>query len=265
MNNSVHVQWLFTLFLAMVACRSEPTSEPPATHSIDLRPFADIGGNFDLVDQQDRSFSLSNTRGRTALLFFGYAYCPDFCPTTLSRIARVKELLGAESDSLEVLFISVDPQRDTPAMLRNYLEYFPMAVTGLTGSRAAIDSVVTAYAAEYTIGAAGDDGAYAVDHSTDLYLLDVEGRVRHLFAHDDTPEEIAAALRLLWSGQGDYAERALAGDALWAARDLGTYGCGALGPNSDEDYRFWRTREPGNDSTPSTPHLQPEFRYGLDR
>ena len=89
--------------------------------------------------------------------------------------------------------------------------------------------------------------------------------MRHLFAHDDTPEDIAAALRLLWSGQGGETERALASDALWVARDLGTYGCGALGPGPDEDYRFWRARAADTSAVPPTERLQPDFRYGLDR
>ena len=82
---------------------------------------------------------------------------------------------------------------------------------------------------------------------------------------DDTPEDIAAALRLLWSGQGGETERALASDALWVARDLGTYGCGALGPGPDEDYRFWRARAADTSAVPPTERLQPDFRYGLDR
>ncbi|MFT5089024.1 MAG: protein SCO1/2 [Planctomycetota bacterium] len=231
---------------------------------IELRPFADLGGDFELLDQEGIEFSLGDVRGRAALLFFGYTYCPDFCPTTLSRIVRVKELLGVGTDSLEVIFISVDPQRDSPAMLRSYLEYFPIAVRGLTGSRAAIDSVVVAYAAEYEIGAVGADKQYAVDHSTYIYLLDAQGRVRHLFAHDDRPEDIAAVLRVLWTGRGVEVERTLAGDALLAARDLGTYGCGALGPGLDEDYRFWRSRDVDTSQVPSTQRLQPPFRYGLD-
>ncbi len=247
----------------LICCAQEPAQQMSPT--IDLRPFADIGGDFALIDQRGEAFALRDVRGRAALLFFGYTYCPDFCPTTLSRIVRAKELLGNAADSLAVLFISVDPQRDTPAMLHNYLEYFPIAVTGLTGSRAAIDSVVASYGAEYKIAATDADAQYAVDHSTDIYLLDREGRVRHLFAHSDTPEDMVRALRLLWSGQGAEAERALAADALWAARDLGSYGCGALGPGPDEDYRFWRARDPSDPAASAAQHVQPKFRYGLDR
>jgi len=243
-------------------CGQEPVREE--VPRVDLRPFSDLGGDFELVDQRGAAFSLGDVRGRAALLFFGYTYCPDFCPTTLSRIARVKDLLGAGADSVEVLFISVDPQRDRPDVLHSYLDYFPMAVRGLTGSRAAIDRVVAAYAAEYEIGAVGADKQYAVDHSTYIYLLDAEGRVRHLFAHDDAPAEMVGVLRALWNGRGSAIERTVAEDALLAARDLGTYGCGALGPGLDEDYRFWRSREPDTTQVPSAKHLQPSFRYGLD-
>ena len=152
-----------------------------------------LGGEFTLVDQGDNRFALEDLRGRTALLFFGYTYCPDFCPTTLSRLVRVEELLDKPEDrDLALVFISVDLARDTPGVLRQYLDYFPADVVGLTGSRQAIDDVVERYDAEYTVGAAGADGSYSVDHSTSMYLLDEVGRVRYVFAHDVLPEDIAA-------------------------------------------------------------------------
>ena len=231
----------------------------------DLRPFADLGGRVHLIDQLGSTVLLGDISDRTSLLFFGYTYCPDFCPTTLSRLVRVKELLGAGADSVDIAFVSVDPQRDQPDVLRTYLDYFPVAVRGLTGSTSAIDSAVAAYRAEYRLGPPDERGAYAVDHSTSIYLLDTLGRVRHVFAHDATPEHIVDVLRLLWCSQTSEFARLVDDDPLIAARDLGTYGCSIVGAQTDDGYRIWGARAARDSHSTIDRSLQPTYEYGLDR
>jgi protein SCO1/2 len=104
------------------------------------------GANFTLTDQDGRPFQLSSLRGRVVLLFFGYTSCPDACPTTLSKLARVYKLLGRHRERVVTLFVSVDPGRDTPRVLKEYLKYFRVNAVGLTGTKEEIDRVVGFYA-----------------------------------------------------------------------------------------------------------------------
>ncbi len=264
------------LLVWLIGCTSDPpahtpTEGPAVATAIaqpatdDLRPFADLGGRVHLIDQSAAPWLLGDISDRTSLLFFGYTYCPDFCPTTLSRLVRVKELLGAGADSVDITFVSVDPQRDHPDVLRTYLDYFPIAVRGLTGSTAAIDSAMAAYRAEYSLGTPNERGDYAVDHSTSIYLLDTLGRVRHVFAHDAMPEHIVDVLRLLWCSQIDEFERLVDDDPLIAARDLGSYGCSILGAQTDDGYRIWGARAARDSHLTIDRSLQPAYKYGLDR
>ena len=231
----------------------------------DLRPFVDLGGRFSLIDQEGKAAILGAPQQRVTLLFFGYTYCPDFCPTTLSRLIRVKEQLGAGIDSVDIAFVSVDPQRDTPDVLTSYLAYFPIHVRGLTGSREAVDQVTVSYQSDYALGAPNERGDYTIDHGTSIYLLDTLGRVRHVFDHNAMPDEIIDVLRLLWSNPMSKSERLVGDDPLLAARDLGTYGCALLGADTDDNYRIWSRRAARNNPSQHDPSLQPTYEYGLDR
>ena len=155
--------------ICMSSCANEP--DPPEQVSIDsnrsqidLRPYSDLGTKINLVDQDGNIFGDPN--GRTALLFFGYTFCPDFCPTTLSKLNSVKMLLKAESEQLDILFVSVDPKRDTPKILKEYLSYFPVKVYGLTGTMDAIDKTAAAFNVSFTRGNPDEYGHYPVDHTT---------------------------------------------------------------------------------------------------
>ena len=103
--------------------------------------------DFALTDQNGRSFHLSQLRGKVVLLFFGYTHCPDACPTTMAKLSRVSKLLGPDAGSVMILFASVDPDRDTPNILKSYLAYFHMNSIGLTGTKEEIDAVVKQYGA----------------------------------------------------------------------------------------------------------------------
>jgi len=248
-------------WLVLAACGGE--SPPEKGSPPDLRPYADLGGDFVLVDQQGKAFALEGLRGRAALLFFGYTYCPDFCPSTLSRLGRVHELVGA--DSLATIFVSVDTERDTPEVLWQYLDYFPIETIGLTGSREAVDGVVELYGAEYAIEEQDQEGRYLINHSTDIYLLDAEGRVRFLFDYDYGPEDMAEIIVALRQGQGGEELRRGADDALLVARDLGSYGCGTWRQGQPHDYNFWNVGNPrpATQAGEAKKAQQPDYEYGL--
>ena len=159
----------------------------PADEQGGRRPAAD----FSLTDQDGRPFRLSQLRGKVALLFFGYTSCPDACPTTLSKLSKVYKLLGDEGGRVVTVFVSVDPRRDTPHVLKDYLKYFRINSVGLTGTKEEIDSVVGEYGARYEIEQSDSAAGYHINHSTDLYLLDKNGEVTRRFEYKDSAKPIA--------------------------------------------------------------------------
>lgn len=161
-----------------------------------------IGGDFTLTDHNSSRFELASLRGKVVLVFFGYSMCPDVCPTTLSKLATVARRLGPESAQLKTLYITVDPDRDTPEVLKADLALFNLDALGLTGTRAELDSVVAKYGASYKIVPTPESaGKYSVSHSTTLYVLDKTGAVVLTFPYEATAEQIVEGITpLLRSG-----------------------------------------------------------------
>ena len=181
---------LVVLASAMAAC--QPTE--PAVELPNLDPLG-FGGDFSLTAHDGQPFRLQDLRGRAVLLFFGYTSCPDMCPLTMSRIASARDQLGAQASDVATLFVSIDPNRDTPAVLKEYVASFAMPVTGLTGSDSDLEKVTAAYRAGYQMVAASPH--YLMNHTTDIFLIDRQGRLRALFAYNEKPETLAAALRVV--------------------------------------------------------------------
>jgi len=154
------------------------------------------GENFTLTGDTGNPFQLKDLRGEIVLLFFGYTSCPDACPGALAKIHRALNLLTTEErNQVRTIFISVDPERDTPKLLKDYIDYFGVNAIGLTGTKADIDKVVKAYQAHY-LKIPGESGSwYSINHTTTVYLHDKQGKVRYLFLYDDTPEKLAEAIR----------------------------------------------------------------------
>ena len=188
-----------------LACGGQPDPvEMPAaeTAAIEVPPLQDyggIGGDFALTDQHGERFALQDLRGRAAMLFFGYTYCPDICPVTLSKMGRVYQLLGARDKDLATLFITVDPERDTADKLEEYLDYFAIGAVGLSGDKEQIDQVIGQYGGHYSLGKEEGQADYFVDHSTYTYLIDQQGKVRFLFRQSDGPELMAAVTQQLFA------------------------------------------------------------------
>ena len=152
-----------------------------------------IGGPFTLVDQNGREVTEANFQVRLMLVYFGYTFCPDMCPLGLTTIASALDALPPEErDQVVPIFITVDPERDTVPVMKEYVGQFAPDLVGLTGTQAQIDAAVRAYrvyAARSSVE--GADGRYLVDHSTFTYLMDRDGRYLAHFGHATPPEEMA--------------------------------------------------------------------------
>ncbi len=154
----------------------------------------EIGGDFSLTDHHGRPFSLHQMRGKLVLLFFGYTYCPDICPNELANIAAVFDALGPDVEQVRGLFVSLDPQRDTPQVLRDYTRYFSHNLLGLTGSPEAVERVARQYRVKFQ-RQENRDGRYSLDHSADLYVIDPQGALTAVVPYGLPPEHVLELVR----------------------------------------------------------------------
>jgi protein SCO1/2 len=169
-------------------------------------PSSEFGGPFSLTDQNGRRRTDMDFRGKYMLIFFGYTYCPDVCPTTLAVEAEALDKLGARASRIVPIFITVDPKRDTPPKLKSYLSSFdakqPAArpnFVGLTGSDEEIAQVAKAYSVYYNAHLDGfrvDGVEYSIDHTADVYLMGPEGKFVAYYSQGILPDEMAADLML---------------------------------------------------------------------
>lgn len=156
---------------------------------------ADFGKDFRLTDPDGRERSLADFRGRYVMLFFGFTQCPDVCPGALARAAEVRRELGRDGERLQVIFVSVDPERDTAPLLREYTQAFDPSFLGLRGDLAATQQVAAEFRVFYQKVPTG--GGYSVDHTALSYLFDPQGRLRLLWRPDLSAAQQAADLRAL--------------------------------------------------------------------
>ena len=155
---------------------------------------AAIGGPFRLIDQNGEPFSDTDLRGKSFLVFFGFTHCPDVCPTTLFDISEIMRNLGKDADRTAAVFITVDPERDTPEALKEYLSSFDPLVRGLSGDLANIAAVAKAYRVYYR-KVPLEGGDYTMDHTAIVYLMDKEGQFVSPFNMRRTADVAAAELR----------------------------------------------------------------------
>jgi len=151
--------------------------------------------DFTLHDQDGKIFHLKDHRGQVVLLFFGYTSCPDVCPTTLSKLARVCKLLGPLGQKVLTVFVTIDPQRDTAQKLKEYMQYFNINAMGLTGTKQEIDAVVDRYKAVYEkVETHSSALGYMFDHTDYLYLIDAQGKTSYLFHPEDNAQDMAQVI-----------------------------------------------------------------------
>ena len=153
--------------------------------------------NITLTDETSQLFSLNALRGKWILLTYGYTSCPDVCPLTLDHLRQVKSLLGAQAANVRVVFVSVDPQRDTPQVLNGYVKHFGSDFKGLTGTAGAIAQAADAYNVRYELKPKESGGGYTVSHTAFVYLIDPEFRQRITYPFGVEPVEIANDLKYL--------------------------------------------------------------------
>jgi protein SCO1 len=189
---------LLALALLLAACQRSTPAPWQLTDITGHMP--DL--NFKLTDDSGKTVGAADFRGKVTLLYFGYTHCPDVCPLTLAHLHVVMQRLGALADGTRILFVSVDPTRDTPAALHDYVAAFDPHVVGLTGSPGDIEALSKRYRSAFTREPAQGDGSYEVSHSSGIYIFDRDGKARLLATPADTQDQIAHDLRLLLSNGG---------------------------------------------------------------
>jgi protein SCO1/2 len=178
------------LFQNALAAPAAPPESPGFTYLTTPRLLAD----FTLPGKDGAPLSLSDLEGRYTLLFFGYIHCPDICPMTLAEMRLLKSLLGADAARVNILFVSVDGARDTPAALTEFLDRFDSSFYGMSGDLVVLRQVTPDYGLSFTLDPPDPSGAYAVEHTTRTYLIDPERRLVASIAYGTHAEAIAAAL-----------------------------------------------------------------------
>lgn len=175
---------------------------PDAPHFLDTDiTGADFGKNFSATDHNGKTRTLDDFRGKVVTLFFGYTHCPDVCPTSLAAMAQVMKLLGPDAQRVQVLFMTVDPERDTPQLLAKYVPLFDPSFLGLYASPADTAKMAKEFKVFYQKVPGSSADNYSMDHSAGTYVFDPQGRLRLFVKYGETPDHIAADIRLLLAGK----------------------------------------------------------------
>lgn len=180
------------LLLALAAC----APEGPKFKTSDVTG-ASFGRDFALTDANGKARTLADFRGKAVVVFFGYTQCPDVCPTTLATLAEAMKQLGADADRVQVLFVTIDPARDTAELLRNYVPAFDQRFLGLYGDDDATQRVAREFKIIYQKQPGSTPETYTMDHSAGTYIFDAQGRLRLFVNHGQGPEVFAHDLRAI--------------------------------------------------------------------
>jgi protein SCO1/2 len=159
----------------------------------------DYAKDFALPDHNGKLRTLADFKGKAVVVFFGYTHCPDVCPTTMAEMANVMQQLGPQADRVQVLFVTVDPERDTPELLSQYVPSFDPRFLGLVGDKAATEKVAKEFKVFYQKVPGKEPGSYTMDHTAGSYVFDPQGRIRLFIRHGQGPEPIVHDLKLLLS------------------------------------------------------------------
>jgi protein SCO1 len=157
-----------------------------------------IGGPFRLVDQNGKPFTEAQLQGKWHLVFFGYTHCPDTCPTTLNELALALDKLGAKKRQVDIVFVSVDPERDTPELMKSYVASFDAPIVALTGNADEVREAAKAFRVYYAKHPRSD-GGYDMDHSAVIYIMDPQGRFTATLTPDTPADAMAQRLEKLVS------------------------------------------------------------------
>lgn len=188
------------LALALVACGQSPTPPPGVTDIKGIMPALD----FSFVRANDSApVQARDYRGKVSVLYFGYTHCPDVCPTTLSNLSLALGAMSGDADKVRVLFVSVDPERDTLPILKSYVNAFAPQIDGLRGTANTIANLARRYRAAYSVTPASATQGYEVTHSNSVYFFDARGRARFVTMHTDNRAALVKTLRYLIDSASD--------------------------------------------------------------
>ncbi len=184
--------------ISSAALAANEATEPSPTELIEglLSGRAPVGGPFELTDQTGHRRTDADFRGKLVVLYFGYTYCPDVCPTELQSISLALDKLGAAAEAVQPVFITVDPERDTPARLAEFVASFHPRLIALTGSLSDIKKTALAYRTFFAQNDATAPGEYSVDHTGFIYLIGKDGHYLGFLPPGVSPDEIADAIRI---------------------------------------------------------------------
>lgn len=189
--------WTLTGVVALALAFVTVTGFRGPSQVVETFGTADIGGPFALVNTQGETVTRDDLIGKPHAVFFGYTYCPDVCPTTMWELGSYMQAMGERADDMEVVFVSVDPERDTPDALREYVSAFDPRITALTGSRESIDEMVRNYRAYYKIHEPDENGDVLIDHTANVFLFDADGGFAGTIAYQENPQTALAKLERL--------------------------------------------------------------------
>lgn len=173
---------------------------PPRFVSTDITG-AEFGRDFALTDHTGQLRHLPDYKGKAVVIFFGYTQCPDVCPTTMSGMAAAMKLLGEDSKRVQVLFITLDPERDTRELLAAYVPQFDPSFVGLSADLPTTAATAKEFKVFYQKQAGSTPQTYSIDHTASNYVYDPQGRLRLLIKHNESPQNIAADLKQLLAGK----------------------------------------------------------------
>ncbi|HTD06054.1 SCO family protein [Undibacterium sp.] len=181
-----------TLALSLAACGQDK----PQFKNTDLTGL-DYAKDFALTDHTGKPRTLADFKGKAVVMFFGYTQCPDVCPTTMAEMATVMKQLGPQADKVQVLFVTIDPERDTRALLASYVPAFDPRFLGLYGDKAATEKVAKEFKVFYQKVPGNTPDSYTMDHTAGSYVFDPQGRIRLFLRHGQGAEPIVHDLKLL--------------------------------------------------------------------
>ena len=189
--------WLCCV-LALTACEKPQTPKVPFANT-DITGL-DYAKGFALTDHNRQPRTLADFKGKVVVVFFGYTQCPDVCPTTLSELASIKKALGSEAERLQVIFITLDPQRDTPELMAGFVPAFDSSFLGLWGEQAVIDKVAKDFKVFAQKVPSKDNKSYTIDHTAGSYVFDDQGRIRLFVRHGQGGDGLQKDLQRLLTG-----------------------------------------------------------------
>ena len=189
--------WLCCV-LALTACEKSQSPKVPFANT-DITGL-DYAKGFALTDHNGKPRTLADFKGKVVVVFFGYTQCPDVCPTTLSELAGIKKALGSEAERLQVIFITLDPQRDTPELMAGFVPAFDSSFLGLWGEQAVIDKVAKDFKVFAQKVPSKDSKSYTIDHTAGSYVFDDQGRIHLFVRHGQGGDGLQKDLQRLLAG-----------------------------------------------------------------